>query len=91
MANRSFDKIRQAARGMPVVMIHMMDALTSIMEETRTVGQRRILARQGDMILRSAEESVLEPNDLEDIRSRYRRLMVTAAFDDPADAQTEHY
>jgi len=91
MANRAFDKIRQAARGMPVVMLHMMDALTSIMEATRTVGQRRILARQGAMILRSAEESVLEPNDLEDIRSRYRRLMVTAAFDDPADAQTEHY
>jgi hypothetical protein len=27
-------------------MIHMMDALTSIMEQTTTVAQRRVLARQ---------------------------------------------
>jgi uncharacterized membrane protein len=85
MANRAFDKIRQSARGMPVVMIHMMDALTSIMEQTTTVAQRRVLARQAEMILQSAVESVPEPNDLEDIRSRYRHLLVKAALDDPTD------
>ena len=35
------------------------------------------------MILRSAEESVTEPNDLEDIRSRYRNFVAKAALYDP--------
>jgi uncharacterized membrane protein len=82
-ANRAFDKIRQSARGMPVVIIHMMDALTRVMEETTTSEQRLVLARQADMILRSAEESVTEPNDLEDIRSRYRNFVAKAALYDP--------
>jgi uncharacterized membrane protein len=82
-ANRAFDKIRQAARGMPVVIIHLLDALTRVMEETTTAKQRQVLARQADMVLRSAEESVTEPNDLEDIRSRYRNFVTKAALYDP--------
>jgi hypothetical protein len=35
------------------------------------------------MVLRSAEESVTEPNDLEDIRSRYRNFVTKAALYDP--------
>jgi len=80
MANRAFDKIRQSSRGMPVVMIHMMDALSSVVEQSQTVEQRRILVRQGDMIARAAEESVSEPNDLADIRARYRNLLEKAAL-----------
>ena len=82
-ANRAFDKIRQAARGMPVVIIHMMDALTRIMEETTTAEQQQVLTRQADMVLRGAEESVTEPNDLEDIRNRYRNFVIKAALHDP--------
>jgi uncharacterized membrane protein len=78
MANRAFDKIRQASAGMPVVMIHMLDALSSVVEETSTVDQRRVLVRQGEMIARSAARSVAEPNDLEDINSRYRNLVEKA-------------
>src|SRR5581483_6058050 len=36
---RSFDKIRQASRGMPAVMIRQLDALTRIMGHTTTVEQ----------------------------------------------------
>jgi uncharacterized membrane protein len=75
MANRSFDKIRQASVGMPVVMIHMLDALTSVLEETTSTEQRRILLRQGEMIARNAAESVPEPNDLDDVRARYQNLL----------------
>jgi uncharacterized membrane protein len=82
-ANRAFDKIRQSARGMPVVIIHMVDALTRVMEETTTAEQRLVLARQAEMIVRSAEESVAEPNDLEDIHSRYRNFLAKAALYDP--------
>ena len=45
------------------------------MNDTTSDEQRRILTRQADMILRSAEESVTEPNDLADIRFRYARLI----------------
>ena len=83
-ANRAFDKIRQAAGGMPVVVIHMLDTLTRVMEETTTPEQRLVLARQAGMILRNAEASVFEPNDLEDIRGRYRNFVIKAALYDPA-------
>jgi len=34
-------------------------------------------------VMRSAEESVTEPNDLEDIRSRYRNFVTKTAQYDP--------
>ena len=82
MVNRAFDKVRQAARGMPAVIIRMLDALTAIVEQTTSSDQRGVLARQADMILRSAEESVPEPNDLEDIAVRYRRFLASAGLDE---------
>jgi uncharacterized membrane protein len=81
MVNRAFDKVRQAARGMPAVIIRMMDALACIMEATRSAEQRSILARQAEMILLSAEESVPDPNDQKEIRIRYQRLVDAGAFD----------
>jgi uncharacterized membrane protein len=86
MVNRAFDKVRQAARGMPAVIIRLMDSLGTIMDETTSPGQRRILIRQADMIFLSAKESVSEPNDVEDIRGRYERTLGRAGFDDPGAA-----
>jgi len=77
MVNRSFDKIRQAGRAMPAVIIRMIDALGHIAENTTDGQQRAVLLRQAAMILRGAEEEVPEPCDLEDIRSRYDRLVET--------------
>ena len=74
MVNRAFDKIRQSARGNPAVLIRLIDSLGSIMLDTTTEAQRTILRKQGDMVLRLAEESVTEPNDLEEIRFRHRRI-----------------
>jgi uncharacterized membrane protein len=82
IVNRAFDKIRQAARGMPAVLIRMIDALAAIGEETTSPVQRRVLLRQAEAILRSAEESVPEPNDLADIQDRYRRLLRKVAAAD---------
>ena len=75
MVNRAFDKIRQAARGMPAVIIRLLHALALVTVQTTSAEQRRILLRQADMILQAAEESVSDANDLEDIRARYRRLL----------------
>ncbi len=74
MVNRAFDKIRQAARGMPAVLIRLIDSVGSIMLDTTSAGQRDVLRRQADMVLRLSEETVTEPNDLEEIQCRYRRL-----------------
>jgi uncharacterized membrane protein len=80
MVNRAFDKIRQAARGMPAVLIRLIDSLGSIMLDTTSLDQREVLRRQADMVLRLAEETVTEPNDLEEIRFRYRRIPGEDAF-----------
>jgi uncharacterized membrane protein len=77
MVNRAFDKIRQAARGMPAVIIRLLDAIAQVTEYTIDPGQRVVLVRQADMILRSAESSVDEENDLADIRERYAALVAT--------------
>ena len=84
MVNRAFDKPRQAARGMPAVIIRMMDALSSIMEQTRSDEQRDILLRQAELIHRSAEESVPDPDDRHDIQVRYERVQGPMAGRDRA-------
>jgi uncharacterized membrane protein len=71
---RAFDKVRQASRGMPAVMIRQLDALTRVMPYTMTADQRTCLLDQADMILRSSEESVPEPTDRADVRRRYDAL-----------------
>ena len=75
MVNRAFDKIRQAARGMPAVIIRLLHALAVVTEQTTSAPQRLILLRQAGMIFRMAEQSVPDANDLEDIRVRYRYLL----------------
>jgi uncharacterized membrane protein len=85
MVNRAFDKVRQAARGMPAVIIRMLDALTTIMEQTTSAEQRSILARQGEMIFQSATESVPDENDREDIEVRFQRVLSRIAVDDAVD------
>ena len=40
MVNRAFDKIRQASRGMPAVLIRLIDSLGSIMLDTTSAEQR---------------------------------------------------
>ena len=76
LVERAFDKIRQAATGMPAVMIRQLDALAKMMVYTTTDDQRAVVREQADMILRSAEASVREPGDLADVRARYEPLVV---------------
>jgi uncharacterized membrane protein len=82
MVNRSFDKIRQSGRGNPAVLIRLIDSLGSIMLDTTSAEQRVVLRRQVDMVMRLSEESVTEPNDLDEIRFRYRRIPGEDAFEE---------
>ncbi len=79
MVDRAFDKIRQSARGMPAVIIRMLDALSHVMERTTDPAERPVLLRQAEMIVRAAEADVEEENDLTDIRHRYEQLLRVAA------------
>ncbi len=78
MVNRAFDKVRQAGRGMPAVVIRLLDSLSHIIEYTSTPSQRTTLVRQADMILRGAERDLDEPEDLADVRRRYDALISRA-------------
>jgi uncharacterized membrane protein len=73
--NRAFDKIRQAGRGMPAVLIRQLENLAKIAEYTTTEEQSRLIRREADMILRSSEESVTEPNDRDDVTVAYRSVL----------------
>jgi uncharacterized membrane protein len=78
LVERAYEKIRQAGKGMPAVMIRQLDSLTKIIEVTRTAEQRELLLAQARMIYASAEESVPEPADLADVRSAYEEVLEAA-------------
>ncbi len=79
LVDRAFDKIRQAGRGMPAVMIRQLDALAKIMEYTTTSTQRGVLLRQAEMIMRSCDESVPEVLDRDDVRRSFDAVVAIAA------------
>ncbi len=85
LVERAFEKIRQAADGMPAVMIRQLDAVTKIVEQTPDPDRRQILRNQADMIQRSNLRTVLEPADRADVTARYD--VVVAMLD--VDAQPQ--
>jgi uncharacterized membrane protein len=78
MVQRAFDKVRQASRGMPAVLIRLMDGLAYVVEYTHTSEQRQVVRREADMTMRAADETVHDAEDLADVRARYERLLATA-------------
>jgi uncharacterized membrane protein len=84
--NRAFDKIRQAGRGMPAVVIRQLENLAKIAEYTTDDDQRRLIRREADMLLRSSDEAVPEPNDRADVARAYSAVLdVLEAGHDLAD------
>jgi uncharacterized membrane protein len=78
LVQRSFEKVRQAAGGMPAVMIRQLDALTKIMERTTTAGDRQVILDQAAMIERLSTATVLEPADLADVGRAYQRVVAAS-------------
>jgi uncharacterized membrane protein len=75
LVQRSFEKIRQASMGMPAVMIRQLEAISKIMAETASAGQRRVLLEQAAMIQRASERTVSEEADRADVRRRYEAVL----------------
>ncbi len=71
MVQRSFDKIRQASRGMPALLIRLLEALKAIMEQTTDHDQARALMHEATMIQRANLESVPEESDRAAVESRF--------------------
>ena len=71
LLERAHDKIRQASRGMPAVMIRQLDGLAKLMAYTTSAEQHQLVLEQAAMILRASEESVAEEADRADVRRRY--------------------
>jgi uncharacterized membrane protein len=84
LVQRSFEKVRQAGRGMPAVMIRQLDALTKIMERATAPEDQRVLLDQAAMIDRLSEASVDEPSDRADIRRAYERVLAVSTGPAPA-------
>jgi len=83
LVQRSFEKVRQAARGMPAIMIRQLDALAKIMQRSQTEDERELLVGQAAMIERLAVASVDEPADLADVRRAYQGVLDSAPFGSP--------
>ncbi|MFD7841921.1 DUF2254 domain-containing protein [Nocardia sp. NPDC059764] len=75
LVQRAFEKIRQAGRGMPAVMIRQLDALTEIADRTTDRRRLRVLIDQAAMIETSVRESITEEADRADVLRRYRALL----------------
>jgi uncharacterized membrane protein len=76
---RSFDKIRQASRGMPALLMRQLDALKAIMEQTTDADQARVLMDQAAMIQRANLESVPEESDRADVEGHYTAVATVYA------------
>ena len=79
LVQRAFEKVRQAARGMPAVMIRQLDALARIMERTTSTADRQVLLDQAAMIERLSAATVDEPADRADITRAYTRVLAAHA------------
>jgi uncharacterized membrane protein len=75
LVERAFEKIRQASRGMPAVMIRQLEALTKIAEYATGPEQTQVLLAQAEMIRRSSLSSLPEPQDVADVARQYDRLL----------------
>jgi uncharacterized membrane protein len=70
LVRAAFDDIRQSAQGNTAVTIRLVDAIDTLSSLCGEDGHRHALERQLDMLVRSAEELIFEPNDRADVVRR---------------------
>ena len=79
LVERAFEKIRQAGRGMPAVLIRQLDALAKIIEHATTEERRRLILEQAGLILEASEQSVPQASDRADVQRAYDAVVGGAA------------
>jgi uncharacterized membrane protein len=78
------DKIRQAGRGMPAVLIRQLENLRKLAAILSNEEHCEVVRHQAAMIMKAAEESIPEPSDVDDVRAAYSVLL--GAFQSPTAA-----
>ncbi|HLZ31583.1 MAG TPA: DUF2254 domain-containing protein [Chloroflexota bacterium] len=69
------DKIRQAGRGMPAILIRQLESLQKVMTLVATPVQREALLHHARILLRASEESVSEESDQRDVQAAFDLLL----------------
>jgi len=69
------DKIRQAASGMPAVLIRQLDNLGKVRRAVRTAAQREMVESHARLVLRAADETVRDAADRADIHDAFALAM----------------
>ncbi len=75
LVERTFDTIRQAAIGMPAIMIRQLDAIAKIIEQVPDRTRRTALIRQAEAIQRSNSATVADPSDRDDVTRHYEAVL----------------
>jgi uncharacterized membrane protein len=75
LVERTFDTIRQAAVGMPAIMIRQLDAIAKVIEQVPDRKRRTALIRQAEAIQRSNLGTVADPGDRDAVTQRYEAVM----------------
>jgi len=70
----AFNQIRQFSNGSPAVMIRLLEALTRINEFTRDEHYKKTIFKHAKMVLNLGEETIIEPNDLQDLQVRFKQV-----------------
>jgi uncharacterized membrane protein len=79
LVERTFDTIRQAAIGMPAIMIRQLDAIAKVIEQVPDRQRRTALIRQAEAIQRSNLATVPDPSDRDDVTERYEAVLALVA------------
>jgi len=80
----AYDKVRQAGRGMPAVLIRQLENLSKIAMAVTDEGSRAVLIHHAEMILRSSDGSVAELSDRDDVRAAYDSFLRRVGLAVPA-------
>jgi uncharacterized membrane protein len=75
MMNVAFNQIRQFAAGSPSVVIRLMEAFITIDKFAKNTEQKNTVQKHAEMVLRVAEKSFEEKNDLLDMQERSKLIL----------------
>jgi uncharacterized membrane protein len=75
LLKRATDKIRQAGRGMPAILIRQLENLQKLMTLVTTPDQRETLLHHAQLVLETGDQSVPQDADRQDIHAAYDTLL----------------
>ena len=75
LLKRATDKIRQAGRGMPAILIRQLENMQKVMTLVATPRQRETLLHHARLVLETGEQSVPAEADRQDVHAAYETLV----------------